>query len=82
MDHSKVDKVIQEYEELFIKCKRLTSVLKLDDEFTQSEIERLKRTVWNARNLQIAQSEMNSKEALLFKQKLFELIHKHSTKGD
>ncbi len=76
MDHSKVDKVIQEYEQLFMNCKNLTSVLKLDDEFTRSELERLKRTVWNARNLQIAQSEMNSKEALLFKQKLFELIYK------
>lgn len=76
MDYSKVSRVVNEYKIMFQNCKQLTTVLKLDDEFTKAELERLKKTVWNARKMQIAQSEMTSEEAVLFEQKLFELIEK------
>jgi len=74
MDEKKVFDVINVYRDIFVNAKRLTTALKLDDEFTQSELKLLKQTVWKTRELQKKESNMSQDEGILFERLLADLI--------
>ena len=74
MDEKKVFDVINVYRDIFVNAKRLTTALKMDDEFTQSELKLLKQTVWKTREGQKKESNMSQDEGILFERLLADLI--------
>lgn len=74
MNEKKVFDVINVYRDLFVNAKRLQTALKMDDDFTKSEFQLLKQTVWETREAQMRESNMTLDEGMLFERLLVDLI--------